>query len=98
VTASRAANWIDYDRIALDQAYVNFDRSAVPLVGADLRGYWKNYDGVTRLRASISRSLWRGVTFVVTGENLLGQQVGEPDNVTIVPGRTVTTGLRASFF
>jgi iron complex outermembrane receptor protein len=98
VTASRAANWIDYDRIALDQAYVNFDRSTVPLVGADLRGYWKNYDGATRLRASISRSLGRALTFIVTGENLLGQQLGEPDNVTIVPGRTVTTGLRASFF
>jgi outer membrane cobalamin receptor len=98
VTATRAADWIDYDRIALDHAYVNFDRGLVPLVGAALRGYWKTYDGVTRLRASVSRALGRGVSFVVTGENLLGQQLGEPDNVTIVPGLTVTTGLRASFF
>jgi len=98
VSATRAADWIDYDRIALDQAYVNFDRRAVPLVGADLRGYWRAYDGVTRLHASLTRVLGRGFTFVLTGENLLGQQLGEPDNVTIVPGRTVTTGLRATFF
>ena len=34
---------------------------------------------------------------LLTGENLLGGQLGEPDNVTIRPGRTVTAGLRASF-
>jgi iron complex outermembrane recepter protein len=98
LTATRAADWIDYDRIALDQAYVNFDRRTVPLVGADLRGYWRAYDGVTRLRASLTRAIGHGFTFVLTGENLLGQQLGEPDNVTIVPGRTVTTGVRAAFF
>jgi hypothetical protein len=34
---------------------------------------------------------------VLTGDNLLGQQSGEPDNVTVVPGRTVTAGIKAKF-
>jgi outer membrane receptor protein involved in Fe transport len=95
---ARAFDWIDYDRLALARAYVYFDRRSVPLVGADLRGYWRQYDGNTHLRASVSRSFGRGLSLIMTGENLLNQQRGEPDNVTIVPGRTVTTGLRASFF
>jgi hypothetical protein len=70
----------------------------VPLVGADLRGYWRQYGGNSHLRASISRSFGRGLSLIMTGENLLNQQRGEPDNVTIVPGRTVTSGLRATFF
>ena len=98
LTASRATDWIDYDRLALARSYLKFDRRAVPLVGADLRGYWRTYDGSTHLRASITRQFSRGLSLVVTGENLLGAQRGEPDNVTILPGRTVTTGLRATFF
>jgi len=34
---------------------------------------------------------------VVTGDNLLGGQLGEPDNVTIRPGRSMTVGIRTSF-
>jgi iron complex outermembrane receptor protein len=66
-------------------------------VGDRLRGYWRQYDGVTRLRASITRDLFRGLSLVMTGDNLLGQQRGEPDNATVVPGRTVTAGLKAKF-
>jgi len=33
----------------------------------------------------------------MTGDNLLGTQRGEPDNVTVVPGRTITAGLQAKF-
>jgi iron complex outermembrane receptor protein len=98
VGVSRAFDWIDYDRLALARAYLDFDRLSVPLVGADLRGYWRKYDGTTHLRASVTRSFGRGLALVITGENLLNVQRGEPDNVTIVPGRTVTTGMRASFF
>jgi iron complex outermembrane receptor protein len=98
ISATRATDWIDYDRLALARSYLKFDRRAVPLVGADLRGYWRTYDGSTHLRASLTRSFGRGLSLVVTGENLLGAQRGEPDNVTILPGRTVTTGLRATFF
>jgi iron complex outermembrane receptor protein len=96
--ATRAMDWIEYDRIALAQAYTHFDRRDVPLFGADLRGYWRDYTGNTQLRASLTRSFSRSVTMLITGENLLGYQVGEPDNATIVPGRTISTGLRFSWF
>jgi hypothetical protein len=34
---------------------------------------------------------------VMTGDNLLGRQRGEPDNVTVVPRRTITAGVQAKF-
>ena len=71
-------------------------RSREP-TGERLRMYWREYDGQTHLRLSTSRDLVRGVALLVIGENLIGGQLGEPDNVTIRPGRTVTAGLRASF-
>jgi hypothetical protein len=33
----------------------------------------------------------------ISGENLLNHQRGEPDNITVVPGRTILTGLRLKF-
>jgi iron complex outermembrane receptor protein len=98
LTATRAADWINYDRLALAWAVVNDDRPASPdQMGAWLRSFWRTYDGVTRLRLTASRDLRRGVALVLTGDNLLDRQLGEPDNVTIVPGRTITAGIRAAF-
>jgi len=37
------------------------------------------------------------LSLVVTSDNLLGHQLDEPDNVTVLPGRTITGGLRARF-
>jgi hypothetical protein len=37
------------------------------------------------------------MTFSVDGENLLNEQRGEPDNITVLPGRTISAGLRVSF-
>jgi hypothetical protein len=31
----------------------------------------------------------------VSGENLLNRQQGEPDNITVVPSRTLSLGLKA---
>jgi hypothetical protein len=31
------------------------------------------------------------------GENLLDNQTGEPDNITVVPGRTITGGIKVNF-
>ncbi len=96
--ATRAADWINYDRVSLANWYLA--RSPNPLrepTGARLRTYWRAYDGQTHLRLTTSRDLVRGVSLLVIGENLLGGQLGEPDNVTIRPGRTVTAGFRASF-
>jgi len=95
VVASRSWDWIDYDRVALAGAFSNSTQTDAQLVGQQLRNYWLNYSGVTRLRASIGRNLFRGVSMTLSGDNLLNRQLGEPDNITVVPGRTITFGLRA---
>jgi iron complex outermembrane recepter protein len=97
LTMSRAADWMGYDRLAVADALTSGGLAPRDLVGARLRGYWREYAGVTRLRANFSRDLFRGVSLVLAGDNLLGQQRGEPDNATVVPGRTVTAGLKAKF-
>jgi iron complex outermembrane receptor protein len=98
VTATRAADWVNYDRLALARAYTSPDGPPPRnLVGPHLRTYWRSYDGDTHLRLTTTRDLGRGVGLVLTGDNLLGGQLGEPDNVTIRPGRTITGGLRADF-
>jgi iron complex outermembrane receptor protein len=56
-----------------------------------------NYPGTTRLRAAASTASWRGVALTITGENLLNYQRGEPDTITIVPGRTISVGVKARF-
>ncbi|MFL5482087.1 MAG: TonB-dependent receptor plug domain-containing protein [Gemmatimonadaceae bacterium] len=95
ITASRSWDWIDYDRVGLAGAFSNSTQSDAQLVGQQLRNYWLRYTGVTRLRASVGRNLYRGFSFNVNGENLLNRQHGEPDNITVVPGRTISFGLRA---
>lgn len=97
VTLARAQNWINYDRVALNEAVLSPNRSAREFVGATLRSFWREYDGVTRLNATFYRDLIRGVSLVFSGDNLLGYQEGEPDNVTVLPGRTVIAGLRFKF-
>ncbi len=95
LAASRSWDWIDYDRVALAGAFSNSTQTDAQLVGQQLRNYWLRYAGVTRLRASVGRTLFRGLSLTVNGENLLNRQHGEPDNITVVPGRTISVGLRA---
>jgi outer membrane receptor protein involved in Fe transport len=95
VVASRSWDWIDYDRVALAGAFSNSTQTDAQLVGQELRNYWLKYSGVTRLRASVGKSVFRGLSLTLSGENLLNRQHGEPDNVTVVPGRTLSFGLRA---
>jgi iron complex outermembrane receptor protein len=95
-TASRSWDWIDYDRVALAGAFSNSTQADAELVGQQLRNYWLKYSGVTRLRASVGRTLYRGLSLTLSGENLLNRQHGEPDNITVVPGRTLSFGLRAA--
>ncbi len=94
---SRASNWINYDRIALASAFSNSTKPLDDFVGPDLRDYWTTYNGVTRIAARAGFLIGRGMTFSVDGENLLNEQRGEPDNITVLPGRTVSAGLRVSF-
>ena len=94
VNAARASDWINYDRIGLASAIVRGQQPPNDSLGPWLRSYWQRYSGVTRLRVSFARDLRDGFSLLVSGENLLGEQRGEPDNVTVLPGRTVSIGLR----
>ena len=97
VTGSRAYDWVNYDRLALAAAVEAGDRFPRDLIGAQLRSFWRLYPGVNRLRANLSYDLRRALSLVVSADNLLDHQLGEPDNVTVLPGRTITGGLRARF-
>jgi iron complex outermembrane receptor protein len=94
-TLARASQWMNYDWITLSSDLSN--PQMTPPHGAALRAYWREYPGVTRLRASFTRDVTTALGLVVSGENLLNAQAGEPDNVTIVPGRTLRAGIRARF-
>ncbi|MEO5903467.1 MAG: TonB-dependent receptor plug domain-containing protein [Gemmatimonadaceae bacterium] len=96
-SVSRAADWINYDRIALASAFSNTDKPLEDFVGEKLRTYWKSYGGVTRIRGRAGFVIGRGMMFTVDGQNLLDEQRGEPDNITVLPGRTISAGLRLSF-
>jgi outer membrane receptor protein involved in Fe transport len=92
VTAARAANWINYDRLALMT-----DVAAADTTAPELRAYWRRYHGFTHLSATATRQLGDHFTLTLAGTNLLGLQVGEPDNITVAPGRALSVGLRATF-
>jgi iron complex outermembrane receptor protein len=94
VNAARASDWINYDRIGLASAIVRGQQPPNDSLGVWLRSYWRRYPGATRLRASFAYDLRSEIALLVSGENLLGGQRGEPDNVTVLPGRTVSVGLR----
>ena len=94
-TVARAADWVNYDWLAIAEQPGGVTNPGNTAGG--LRSFWRSYDGVTRLRAHFTRDITDQIGFEFTGENLLGQQLGEPDNVTIVPGRTISAGLRARF-
>jgi iron complex outermembrane receptor protein len=96
--ASRAFDWVEYDRASLSDAYRYSDRRSAPLFGDDLRGYWREYNGHTRLRASVTRAVSSNLALLLQGENLAGYQSGEPDNATILPGRIITAGIRLTRF
>lgn len=97
VTGSRAYDWVNYDRVALATEFMSRTRPGRDPVGGQLRSFWREYSGVNRLRASASFDLRRTLSLVASGDNLLDHQLGEPDNVTVLPGRTVTLGIRAKF-
>lgn len=97
VQLSRAEDWIGYDRIAASAAYARPGNTASNFLGASLREFWMVYPGVTRLNATITRALPANLVLHFAGHNLLNYQTGEPDNISIVPGRTLSLGVRARF-
>ena len=94
---SRASDWVNYDRIGLLTAFAGPTHDPRDFIGSNLRSYWMNYDGVTRVGGRVGLSLWKGTSFTLDGENLLNAQRGEPDNITVLPGRTVTAGFGLRF-
>jgi iron complex outermembrane receptor protein len=96
MVASRAFDWINYDRMQLASDYASCVMCiSESVTGPRLRTYWTRYDGVTRLRASLSRDLPRGLGLQLTADNLTNAQRGEPDNITVLPGRTLLLGVSA---
>ncbi len=95
-TATRAADWIGYDRTAIGAAVVN-TAPEYDFGGPLLRRYWLQYDGVTRWRANASYRLRGDLSVLIGGENLLNVQRGAPDNATVTAGRTLSFGLRSMF-
>jgi iron complex outermembrane receptor protein len=99
-TVARAWDWVNYDRLGIAQAYIaagGGSSGLTNLTGTKLRQFWATYPGATRLRATAAYDVWRGTYVTLAGDNLLNYQRGEPDSITIVPGRTITLGLRARF-
>jgi outer membrane cobalamin receptor len=97
VSGSRAFNWINYDELALSQMFLGGTRPAFEMSGARLRDFWRDYNGSLRVRATASRDVFDRFAVELSGENLLGHQLNEPDNLTVLPGRTVMTGVRVKF-
>jgi iron complex outermembrane recepter protein len=97
IGGSRAFDWINYDELSLANDWISGSHAPRDLSGPRLRQYWRQYNGGFRLRASLSRDLRRDMSFELSGDNLLNYQRGEPDDITIVPGRTILTGLRLKF-
>jgi outer membrane receptor protein involved in Fe transport len=93
LTVARASNWIGYDGLALAAA----SAAPQPITGVQLRDYWRTYPGVTRVDMVVTRQLVRALGLTISGRNLLDVQRGEPDDLTVLPGRTLTAGLTAKF-
>lgn len=93
---TRAEDWVGYDRVRIGEALQDPSRGD-QLNGRQLRGYWINYDGVTRWRANVSYRVAGQWSLLLGGENLLDVQRGAPDNATVTAGRTVTFGVRAGY-
>jgi iron complex outermembrane receptor protein len=97
LSAARAWDWINYDRLALAREFAADTSGIRRFGGLRLREFWRAYDGATDLRATLSRQVRPGFWLVAKGENLLGTQVGEPDNLTIRAGRSLMLGAKADF-
>jgi iron complex outermembrane receptor protein len=94
---SRASDWVNYDRVALVKTIAADPTGRLTPVGASLRAYWKSYAGPTHVAASAAYQVRERTSIMLTGANLLNRQTGEPDNITVVPGRTINLGVRNTF-
>ncbi len=95
-TATRASDWVGYDRNAIGAALLA-DGLPRDLDGPMMRRYWITYGGVTRWRATSAVRLRGDLSMVFTGDNLLNVQRGAPDNASVIAGRTLSLGFRTIF-
>jgi iron complex outermembrane receptor protein len=95
-TASRASNWVGYDRTAIGTALVS-DNVPRDLDGPMMRRYWATYSGITRWRGSVAFRVRGDLSLVTSGDNLLNVQRGAPDNASVIAGRTLSLGIRTLF-
>ncbi len=95
LTASRAWNWVAYDRTPLSSYSESGLLTGEP--NTRLRDSLRSYDGAPRLNASTSFAVRPGFSILLGVDNLLGDQRGEPDSLIVVPGRAFSVGLRANF-
>ena len=98
VGASRAFDWINYDELR-SRADVR-GRHASGASISPARSFGSSGGTTTarsRLRAAASRDFRDLFTFEISGDNLLSHQLNEPDNMTVLPGRTIMTGVRLKF-
>jgi iron complex outermembrane receptor protein len=96
-SVARAADWVNYDELSIAKAVAADSTGMLVPVGPALRAYWRDYEGTTHVSLRTSYLLRQHTWINLSGDNLLNRQVGEPDNVTVVPGRTITMGLRTAF-
>jgi Outer membrane receptor for ferrienterochelin and colicins len=96
-SVARASNWVNYDEVALAQAIAADPTGRLVPVGEALRAYRRTYEGSTRLGATASFRVTDRASLSLTGSNLLNHQLGEPDNITVVPGRSILFGLQTTF-
>ncbi|MGQ0562414.1 MAG: TonB-dependent receptor domain-containing protein, partial [Gemmatimonadota bacterium] len=87
---SRAFDWIGYDGVLLAA-------ESGRVTGSQLASSWQRQNGATHARATFTRRFDDGLMLLLSGDNLLNRQTGGPDNLTIVPGRTISIGVRAAF-
>jgi iron complex outermembrane receptor protein len=96
-SVANAMDWVNYDQVALASTVATDPTGRLTPVGAALRSYWRTYQSATQVGSGASFLLGERASIMLTGANLLNQQTGQPDNATVVPGRTLKLGMRNTF-
>ena len=96
-SVSRASDWINYDRVALLSAFASQNHNPSGFVGPQLRDYWINYDGVTRVGGRVGLFLGRGMTFTLREKIFsTSSEASRTTSLCCLDG-TVSAGLKVRF-
>jgi iron complex outermembrane recepter protein len=94
LTVSRASDWIGYDHAALEA--IAAAGGPTPR-GPALRGFWREYEGVTRVGASARYGLLGHLDLTLGLENMMDAGRDDLYSFMVVAPRAVTLGMRLSF-